>query len=212
MLLTIAYPLTATLPRLETRFASHLGSRTLNALDWMDYGTIPMTDGSSLAFTEDRAVIDWFNSSVTGTPVLAEAAFGAYRCNGSRISIATGLPAVIGWVNHQTQQRDADDLWAREDDLQTLYTEPDVRTKREIIDRYGIEYIVVGQMERSYPRIDGGSCEPQGSGAGINAFTEMVGTSLEVAFRIAPQSSYQYSSLSAQPIPCTAPPWIWPST
>jgi uncharacterized membrane protein len=183
MLLTIAYPLTATLPRLETRFADELGSDTLNALGWMDYGTITTTDGDTINFAEDRAVIDWFNANVAGTPVIAEAAFGPYRCNGSRISIATGLPAVIGWVNHQTQQRDADDLVTRERDLQTLYTDPDVAEKREIIARYGIEYIVVGELERLHPRIDGSNCVPDGSVAGIQSFDEMVGSMLRVAFR-----------------------------
>jgi len=184
VVISLAYPLTATMPRLETRFAPGLGSRTLNALDWMNYGTVPLTDGGELAFSEDRGVIDWFNRSVAGTPVLAEAAFGPYRCNGSRISIATGLPAVVGWVNHQTQQRDAGDLWEREGDLQTLYTDPDTQTKREIIDKYAIDYIVVGQLERNFPRINNrGNCVPDGEIEGINAFDEMVGTTLEVAFR-----------------------------
>jgi uncharacterized membrane protein len=184
VLLTLAYPLTATLPRLETRFSENLGSGTLNALDWMNDGTVMMTNGDSLAFAEDRAVVDWFNSEVEGTPVLAEAAFGPYRCNGSRISTATGLPAVIGWRNHETQQRDADDLGIRERDLHTLYTDADIGEKQAVIDRYGIDYIVVGELERAYPRLEGSSCTPDGSSAGIAAFEEMVGSRLRVAFQV----------------------------
>ena len=147
--LSLFYPVLATGPRLDQRFADHLGSGTLNAYDWMDYGTIRTApDGTQLSFADDRAAIDWFNEDVPGSPVIAEASIGQYRCNGSRISIGTGLPTILGWLNHETQQRYTEGLGERQDDVGDLYQSSDIDMKRQILFRYGVEYVVVGQLER----------------------------------------------------------------
>ena len=176
----LAYPLIATGIRLDQRFPQDGRSWTLNALDWMSYGQIPRGGGIVLGYDEDRTVIEWFNSEVPGTPVIAEASLGAYMCSGSRISIHTGLPVVVGWTWHETQQRGWTDLAQRQADLETLYTSEDPEEKRRIIEKYRIEYIVVGDLERSYPSPD---CTVTDNEAGIAAFGSLVGTDLEVAFQ-----------------------------
>jgi len=163
---------------------------TLNAYAWMEYGEIPlfrMEDDQRvpiepLRYADDLDAIDWLNENVHGTPVIAEASFGTYRCNGSRFSIATGLPVVIGWQRHQQQQRYLDDLAEREAALRTLYTEPDTARQLEIIDRYNIEYVIVGQTERHYPTLDGNDCIDTGSPEAIESLEALVGERLEVAF------------------------------
>ena len=119
-------------------------------------------------------------ANVSGSPVIAEASIGPYRCNGSRISAATGLPTIIGWERHQQQQRYPETLPARVADVRTLYTSPDTSEKASILRRYNVEYVVVGDLERVYP-IANNECTPSGSQAGIAAFDAMVGTTLEVA-------------------------------
>jgi len=181
---SLLYPLTATVPRLEQRFAPDLGSGTLNANDWMRYGTVPSLgpDGEeAIGFAEDRAVIDWFNREVPGSPVVAEASIGPYRCNGSRISIGTGLPTIIGWERHEQQQRYLDGLRERVEDVERLYTSPDPAEKAAILRRYDVGYVVVGELERRYPIADN-TCAPTGSAAGIAAFEPMVGETLELAY------------------------------
>jgi YYY domain-containing protein len=178
------YPLLATGPRLAQRFDGHPGPGTLDGLDWMEYGTVTHNaDGRPLrppiAFADDRAAIDWFNTEVEGTPVIAEASIGAYRGNGSRFSIATGLPTIIGWENHETQQRYAEQLDGRVADVERLYDATDPEEKLGILREYGVEYVVVGALERSWT-VDR---RPWASAEGIAAFEEMVGTSLEVAFQ-----------------------------
>ena len=42
------------------------------------------------------------------------------RCNGSRISAATGLPTIIGWERYQQQQRYPDTLPARVQDVRII--------------------------------------------------------------------------------------------
>jgi uncharacterized membrane protein len=174
---SLFYPYLATSPRLHQRFVDHLGSGTLNALDWMNYGTLP-ADAGEVTFKGDRAAIDWLNREVQGTPVIAEASIGGYRGNGSRISIATGLPTVIGWEYHESQQRYADPLPGRVDDVRRLYDSSDPAQKLAILNEYGVRYVVVGDVER-LSRVDG---RPYASAAGIAAFDQMVGESLEIAF------------------------------
>jgi len=80
--------------------------------------------------------------------VVAEAVGGQYS-EYARISTFTGLPAVLGWPGHEGQWRDAALQGSRKDDIQTLYTTPDWVTAQEIITRYNIRYIVVGNLERT---------------------------------------------------------------
>src|SRR5690606_2063107 len=95
LFITLAYPLMATPVRLDTRFQTATGL-SLNAYEWMEYAEIPLiriddngqrTAGEPLTYEDDLAAIQWLNENVSGTPVIAEAAFGTYRCNGSRFSI-----------------------------------------------------------------------------------------------------------------------------
>ena len=162
---------------------SRIGSDGLDALAWMDTGTLVATDGRVITFKGDHEAIDWLNEHVSGSPVIAEASFGPYRCNGSRISIATGLPDVIGWDNHESQQRNTTDFAERLDDLHELYISTSPETKRAIINNYGIEYIIIGPLEVIYPRIDEFyRCVPTGSQAGIDAFNQMIGVDLFPVF------------------------------
>jgi uncharacterized membrane protein len=87
---------------------------------------------------------------VDGTPVIVEAHTPFYRW-GSRISVNTGLPAVIGWDWHQTQQRlpYQAQIQQRIAEVASLYT-GGTEQARAVIDRHGVRYIVVGQVERLY--------------------------------------------------------------
>lgn len=179
---SFAYAIVATPIRLDQSWGGERHGLTLNAYAWMETAQLRLQPSGGITYGDDLAAINWLNENVQGTPVIAEAAFGTYRCNGSRFSVATGLPAPVGWVRHETQQRYRDDLNARESALRTLYTSPSIDAKQQIIANYGIEYIIVGQTEVHYPTIDGNDCIDTGSPEGVAALEEMEGTVLEVAF------------------------------
>ncbi len=192
---SLLYPLLATKPRLEQRFAAELGSGTLNALDWMEYGSLPvsgMGNGERISFAGDRAAIDWLNRNVPGSPVVAEASIGPYRCNGSRISIGTGLRTIIGWERHQQQQRYPETLGPRVEDVARLYRSSDPEEKLAILRRYDVGYVVVGPLERLGLSIDQrGGCAAAPNAAGIEALERMVGSTLEVAFEAGETTVYR---------------------
>ena len=76
-----------------------------------------------------------------------------------------------------------DGLSERVRDVRDLYSSADPTLKLDILRRYNVEYVVVGQLERLYPQIAGNDCAPTDPVDGIAAFDGMVGTSLEVAFQ-----------------------------
>ncbi len=179
--LSLVYPAVATVPRLDQRFPGHPGPETLDALDWMRYGTLASANGEIIHFDGDLAAIRWFQENVTGTPVIAEASIGPYRGNGSRFSIALGLPTVLGWDRHEQQQRYYAEIAQRDLDVRDLYDSTDLGRKEQIIDTYGIDYIIVGDVERksSWPA---NPAQLYASPEGIAALEQLVGSKLDVAF------------------------------
>jgi uncharacterized membrane protein len=95
---------------------------------------------------DEAAAIQWLRSAPDG--VIAEAVGGAYS-NYARISVYTGLPTVLGWGNHEGQWRDYALQGSRTQDIETLYTTNDWLTTQDIINRYDIRYVFVGNLERS---------------------------------------------------------------
>ncbi len=111
----------------------------------------PTLDG--LGWLRDRApgdvaAIDWLNDNVPGRAVVLESVGEDYSAFGhGRISTFTGLPTVLGWPGHELQW--GHDAGSRQEDVATLYETTDEETARELLDRYGIRYVVVGPLERT---------------------------------------------------------------
>ncbi|MGC4106998.1 MAG: DUF2298 domain-containing protein [Thermomicrobiales bacterium] len=209
---SLAFAFQATPARLDQHWDQPGRTLTLDAYDWMTYGEMPFTaqDGATtmVSYKDDLAAINWLNENVHGSPVIAEAAFGAYRCNGSRFSIATGLPAVIGWTGHESQQRSNSDLYpssdssgnpipSREQAMRTFYTDGDVEAKRAFLKEYGVGYVIVGQTETFYPQVNGNDCVITDTSAGMAAIQSMVGTDLEIVFQQGTTTVYKVVSTGA---------------
>lgn len=119
----------------------------------VQYGTINMIN--------DYNVIRWLNQNVEGSPVIMEGT--AYRVLykwGARISINTGLPAVIGWDYHQTQQRSVDPLdqlvRQRIANVNAFYSTSDEMAALDILDFYNVRYVIVTDYEKMRYEITGG--------------------------------------------------------
>ncbi len=97
----------------------------------------------------DYAAIRWLQENVSGTPVILEAVGGQYSWGG-RIAAHTGLPTVLGWAGHEYQWRGPTiEPAIREPDIEKLYTSPVWHETRTLLDKYRIEYVVVGPLELS---------------------------------------------------------------
>ena len=107
-----------------------------------------------VSLASDYDAIRWMQRNIDGSPVIAEAhSTNPYRSIGNRVSMYTGLPAVVGWDWHQRQQRavlPASFVRDRIHDLDRLYMTLDKAEALDILDRYDVTYIYVGELEQTY--------------------------------------------------------------
>ncbi|MBM3190159.1 MAG: hypothetical protein FJZ90_15740 [Chloroflexi bacterium] len=183
------YPVFATYGKVRDRWNTELGP----GLDGMAYMTAARyhDNNRELVLEHDRQAITWMQDHIEGSPVIAEANTPLYRW-GSRISIYTGLPSVVGWDWHQKQQRAAVSSqvvdW-RLEDLRELFNTQDIARAEELLQRYGVGYVYVGELERAY-------YDPMG----LAKFELMVGSSLDVAYNRPPVAIYRVRGSGASEV------------
>ncbi len=144
------YPLIAAPAKMDDRMASE-APKDLDGMAFMPYAErFELHD--TLSLDEDYQAITWMQDNIQGTPVIVEANVPEYRW-GSRFTIYTGLPGVLGWPNHQRQQRVAGPpglVDERLSEITYFYLTQSIDEARDFIDRYGVQYVVLGQLERAY--------------------------------------------------------------
>jgi YYY domain-containing protein len=149
--LTALYPPLATRAKIQDRFDPSLGP----SLDGWAYMTTARYDdpaGQTYELKWDLEAIQWLLDNVVGTTTILEGQVPEYRW-GARYSINTGLPTVLGWNWHQRQQRaavDEQDVWKRAEDVADIYNTTNPEAARVLLDKYNVQYIVVGPLERVY--------------------------------------------------------------
>ncbi len=99
-------------------------------------------------YPDDYALIEWLRENIQGQPTVLEANGDSYTYYG-RISMATGLPTVQGWYVHEWLWRDDYNLvQARVDEVKAVYESADVNQTVDLLNKYEVQYIVIGQLER----------------------------------------------------------------
>ncbi|HEY3312317.1 MAG TPA: DUF2298 domain-containing protein [Anaerolineales bacterium] len=144
------YPLTATPVRMGDRFKNSQ-SATLDGSAYMQTA-IYMDENRPVTLGWDRQAFSWLQANIHGIPTILEANTPLYRW-GSRVSIYTGLPTVIGWDWHQKQQRSilpGQVIDHRIEDVKTIYNSLDLEQTKKLLELYQVQYIYVGQLERLY--------------------------------------------------------------
>lgn len=146
------YPLTAGRAKILDRM-SEPAPHNLDGMAYMDYASYDWMGVMDLS--EDARAIRWMQENVAGSPVIVEANLRDLYRWGSRISIYTGLPGVVGWEWHQQQQRAlTPGVWVSERivEIDNFYTTSDPASAAGFLAKYNVKYIVVGQLERNvYP-------------------------------------------------------------
>lgn len=130
-------------------------------------------DGQRYLSEGQREAVDWLNQAPHG--VLAEAVGGQYSAF-ARYATASAQVGVLGWPGHEGQWRgDSVNYHPRVSDMEVLYSTLNWSLARDVILRYGIDYIVVGDLERSQYQVQ----------------AEKFDTYLEVAFQNAEVTIYR---------------------
>jgi uncharacterized membrane protein len=106
-------------------------------------------------YPDNFEAINWLQENIKGQPVLLEAVGDSYTTF-NHLSSATGLPTVQGWVVHEW-------LWRggytfpkqRQDHVADIYQSPDLNKSKELLEKYQVEYILVGPKEfEKYPKLN----------------------------------------------------------
>jgi YYY domain-containing protein len=124
---------------------------TLDGMAYMQ-NAITFDQEQRIEMKYDYEAIRWMQENVQGSPVIVEAQIPEYRW-GTRMTIYTGLPTVLGWNWHQRQQREfvpGNDIWGRAGEIQAFYTGTDITLAQDFLAKYQVHYIVVGQLEQAY--------------------------------------------------------------
>jgi YYY domain-containing protein len=96
---------------------------------------------------DESLAMKWLAQAPYG--VLAESVGGSYSAN-ARMSVQSGLPAVIGWTPHEGQWgRTYVEMGSRDQDMAKLYSTGDWNEAQTILNTYHIRYVVVGNLEKT---------------------------------------------------------------
>ncbi|MEI6290142.1 MAG: DUF2298 domain-containing protein, partial [Chloroflexota bacterium] len=142
------FTITASNDKIRDRIAPNIPF-TIDSITYMNYSTY--WDQSQLDLSKDYRAIRWMQDNVKGSPVIVEGNTPEYRW-GTRYTIYTGLPGVVGWSWHQRQQRalfPGEWVSGRIDEITNFYNTPDLFAARDFLTKYSVKYIIVGQMERN---------------------------------------------------------------
>ena len=167
---TAVYPVLGTRARLADRFSTQF--QGLDGTAFMENMVYTNDPRGPIDLHSDKKAINWLRSNVQGTPVIAEGISPLYRW-GSRVSIYTGLPTIIGWDWHQTQQRfDYQNLISeRTAQVRRLFTTSNQQEALNILKEHNVSYIYVGQLESNYY-----------PAAGLDKFDQMSQNALELVY------------------------------
>ncbi len=153
-----AYPVLGTQARLGDRFDNSFvsldGAAYMERLEKVDtpYWCFPSgVEPKALDFASDMRMIGWLQENVKGSPVIVEAIAPEY-CWGNRIAVYTGLPSVIGWRWHQTQQRFGYrfEVEKRRSEVEDFYSTSSVQQAARFLSSYDVAYVIAGDLERVF--------------------------------------------------------------
>jgi uncharacterized membrane protein len=147
------YPSLAGAAKIKDRMAPE-APHSLDGMAYMPYATYNEEFGP-MELDQDYHAIRWLQENLVGSPVIVEANRRALYRWGSRYSIYTGLPGVVGWEWHQQQQRGVFNsalVSQRIAEVDNFYETTDWNQAMDFINKYDVRYIILGQQERGqYP-------------------------------------------------------------
>ena len=145
----LVYPVAATWGKSSDRYVKFM-SPGLNGIRFMKQATYN-ENSHYLYLRDDYLAIQWMRKNIKGSPVIMEANAGLYRW-GSRYSVYTGLPTVIGWDWHTKQQYSLlpdQVINHRVLLVNEFYNTTDRERAMQIANHYRVSYIIVGGVEKA---------------------------------------------------------------
>jgi uncharacterized membrane protein len=104
-----------------------------------------------------RAAIEWLREQTPPDSVVLEMVGpggGSYNNEGyAGVAASSGRATVLGWFGHEVQWRGGDEaaraeLSPRQTDVDTIYSTDNPELARDLLSKYGVDYVYIGQLER----------------------------------------------------------------
>ena len=166
LLVSVAlYPLLGSVAKIKDRMVTE-APPSLDGMSYMAYATYYDFD-TALDLSQDYDAIRWMQENISGSPVIVEANQVEYHW-GTRYTVYTGLPGVIGWNWHQRQQRTLTPhewIYSRVEAVNAFYDTADLGEAQGFLEKYQVSYIILGQLERSKYLPEGIAKFAEGEGA-----------------------------------------------
>ncbi len=159
------YPLLGSVAKIRDRMTSE-APPSLDGMSYMNYSTYYDLD-TAIDLSQDYSAIRWMQENVQGSPVIVEANQVEYHW-GTRYTVYTGLPGVVGWNWHQRQQRTITPhewVYSRVEDVNNFYDTADLDEARDFLEKYQVSYIILGQLEQAKYLPEGIAKFKEGEGA-----------------------------------------------
>ena len=170
---TALYTMMATMAKIDDRI-NNQAPHTLDGMAFMPHSQYT-DEWGAMDLGQDYQAIRWMQENIKGSPVIVEANLRNLYRWGSRYTIYTGLPGVVGWEWHQQQQRAVNPgSWVtnRIMEIDNFYLTNDFSQAAAFLRKYNVQYIVVGQQERGhYP------------GPGLDKFVQLNGSLWQEVYR-----------------------------
>jgi YYY domain-containing protein len=208
----LIYPIWATPARIADRDQAAGLPITLDGAAYLRYAK-GVENGRSFPLAPDAAAIDWIRHNLAGSPVILEAHQPSYRWGG-RIATYTGRPALLGWEWHEIQQRGAVNirppLTRRQEAIARIYGDADEAGAATLLRDYGVEYVVVGELERAlYAEAGVAKFGRMAAGGLIERVYDREGTQIYRVLATRPDGILTGPSGVARPAPL-GPAMLWP--
>lgn len=143
------YPLLGGVAKIKDRMAFD-APHTLDGMTFMQFALYADLN-TIIDLSQDYYAIRWMQDNVEGSPVIVEANQVEYHW-ATRYTVYTGLPGVVGWSWHQRQQRTTtphDWVFSRVEDVNLFYDTTDLGFAQNFLEKYDVQYIILGQLERA---------------------------------------------------------------
>ena len=116
--------------------------------EFFDHVTL---DGLAFApgvFASDVDAAEWLQENVESHETVLEASGEPYTTYG-RISSWTGIPTLVGWVQHEQLWRNTDPLVAeRVEAIDRIYSSASTEEALDLLHTHQVDYVFVGSLER----------------------------------------------------------------
>jgi len=120
---------------------------TQDRLAWGRERTLDGNDYLQRHHRDDYAIIEWLRENTAPDAVILETSGNPYSYY-ARFSSNTGRPTIMGWANHEGLWRSHDPVVGRRKaDVQRIYNARDLASVRPLLDKYEVDYVLVGELE-----------------------------------------------------------------